>query len=48
MVLHLTTAVSRLSEQNTRLAQEIAMLELRQAASERALAREEVQEPVGG
>jgi hypothetical protein len=48
MVLHLTTAVSRLSEQNTRLAQEIAMLELRQGASERALASEQVEEPVGG
>jgi hypothetical protein len=47
MVLHLTTAVSRLSEQNTRLAQEIAMLELRQTASEQALVREEAGEPVG-
>jgi hypothetical protein len=46
MVLHLTTAVSRLSEQNTRLAQEIAMLDLRQTGAEEARAREALEQPV--
>jgi hypothetical protein len=41
MVLHLTTAVSRLSEENTRLAQEIAILQLRQGSVEARVPPEE-------
>jgi hypothetical protein len=46
MVLHLTTVVSRLAAQSTRLAQEVSMLELRQSALEEALARQAADRPV--
>lgn len=42
MLLHFSTAISRLSEQNQRLAQHVGLLEERLAAAEHAAQRDEV------